>query len=350
MEIQAIYLMQHYIAQGGCKMKINMFAEEIQRGVEKRVREAYGESIVRVKTVTKNNNVRMKAVSIERKGEIAAPTIFLDGYFEEYKKGKSVDCIIEEIVQIYNNGIERFNGFSTKDFADFEKIKQHLYYKIINFEMNRDMLKKVPHYSFLDFAIVFYIEIESSKDGQATALIYNTHMESWNKTKEQIKEYAFHNTWDKYPYVIKRMEDIISDMILGDIISDFENGTDGISEELVYDGYSYNEVEDMVREEVENLKVSDDIEMYVLTNTEKYNGATCITYPGVLKEFAREKNSDLYVIPSSIHEAIIVVGTEWNKETINTIINEVNAKQVDPVEVLSDHVYIFSRELETLYY
>ena len=52
----------------------------------------------------------------------------------------------------------------------------------------------------------------------------------------------------------------------------------------------------MIKEEVDKMRAQAEMDMYVLTNTSRNFGAACITYPGVLKEFAREHNSDFYII------------------------------------------------------
>ena len=53
-----------------------------------------------------------------------------------------------------------------KDLSDFEKIKDIIYYKVINYEMNRALLSKIPHFKFLDLAIVFYIIVSKDEEGR----------------------------------------------------------------------------------------------------------------------------------------------------------------------------------------
>ena len=74
--------------------------------------------------------------------------------------------------------------------------------------------------SVLDLAIVFYIMVSEDGEGQATALIHKEHLEGWGISRKELRDIAFKNTWDKFPVVVTPMEDIISDMILKDILGD----------------------------------------------------------------------------------------------------------------------------------
>ena len=84
--------------------------------------------------------------------------------------------------------------------------------------------------------------------------------------------------------------------------------------------------------------------MYILTNQKGINGASCLLYPDVMNKLSEEFQSDFYVFPSSIHE-LILVPTHDNKSNneYSNMVREINATQVAREEVLSDHVYYYSR-------
>ncbi len=336
-------------------MNYEKFTKEVKRGLEKLVQEKLDEGIVVIRNVTKNNNVRMRAVSIMRKCDKATPTIYLREYYNEHKHGKDIADICNEIFDVYLLGLDTLKtNISIKDLSDFDKIKEQIYYRLVNYEMNKTMLKSVPHIKFLDLAIIFYIMVACHEEGQATALIYNSHIEQWNKSFHEIRDIAFQNTWEKYPPVIKRMEDIVSEMLIEDMLADVDmnQSEDGeiVSEETKYGEYTYHEVRDMIREEVEKLKLNENMDMYVMTNTLKTNGAVCITYPGAIREFAEKKGEDIYIIPSSVHEVILIPGVSWNKGDIDRMIHEVNKTQLEPVDVLSNHVYIYRKDINEIEY
>ena len=100
-------------------------------------------------------------------------------------------------------------------------------------------------------------------------------------------------------------------------------------------------------------------QMYILTNRNKINGAGCILYPDVLKTFADMMVHDLYIIPSSVHETLLIpifpddedvvedpdsiYYGMTQEEMLNAMIQEVNITQLTPEEVLSDHAYKYIR-------
>ncbi len=332
-------------------MNYDMFTREIKKGVEKIVREKIGEGIVVIRNVTKNNNVRMKAISIMRKEEKATPTIYLKNYYNEYKKGKEIADICQEIFDVYKKGLKTFcSDIDISELNNFDKIKGKIYYKLIHYERNRNLLKDVPYFKFLDMAIVFFILFSAEEEQQATALIHNQHMAGWGIDVIQLRDVAFSNTWNKFPPVIQKMEDIISGMILNDIMDEEDEDffSDEIREDCRYGEYTYREVEQIIKEEVEHLKADREMEMYVLTNAIRNYGATCITYPGLLKDFARQHGKDVYIIPSSVHEVILIPDYQWSKEKLDEMVVEVNETELDPVDILSDHVYIYRRETQQI--
>lgn len=102
-------------------------------------------------------------------------------------------------------------------------------------------------------------------------------------------------------------------------------------------------------------KVDDVIEdcsanMYILTVEDNLNGAGAILYPDVLKGIAEKMRcKNFFVIPSSIHETIIVpMFSEDDFEALSQMVKEVNATQLAPEEILSDHAYVYRRADNTI--
>ena len=88
-----------------------------------------------------------------------------------------------------------------------------------------------------------------------------------------------------------------------------------------------------------------DVPMYVLSNKTKIHGAACILYENVVKDFADYLNRDIFILPSSVHEVILVPSQGAQKaQNLVEMVREVNETQVEEEEILSDSVYYFSRE------
>ena len=87
--------------------------------------------------------------------------------------------------------------------------------------------------------------------------------------------------------------------------------------------------------------------LYVMSNCDGMKGAAVILYEGVLKEFAEKIGCDLFILPSSIHEVLLVPYEESvNAAELEETVKMINLAEVPKEEVLSDHVYLYSRKTD----
>lgn len=297
--------------------------EDFLTQVQKSVCDIFGEEgKVSISHIIKNNGMELDGLVIMMKDSNVSPTIYLNSYYEEYCKGRPFAEIIDNIIEVYNENKDKVT-ICADFFMNFDNIKGKVVYKVINYDQNKKLLQKVPHKKVLDLALVFYCLIDQGEQGNATALIYNNHMENWNIDVDTIYEIAMENTPKLLKSNIKKMADIIKELF-------FEENH--ISEEDKIDVF-------------DNLDCNDiSADMFVLTNISRINGAACMLYEDVLNDFANSIESDLYILPSSIHEVIIVPKVnDLDKTELCQMVKEVNAEGVAEDEILSDHVYVYNR-------
>lgn len=281
--------------------------------VQERTREAAGEGgSVTINHIIKNNGCELDGLVIMEEGSNISPTIYLNNFFEQYQDGRVLEEIVGEIKQIYHENKERIS-VNPAYFKDFKQVKNQIVYKIINYEKNKKLLERVPYKKILDLAVVFYCLIDQQSDGNATALIYNSHVEAWKVTEDDVYQAAVENTPKLLESTIRPMSAIIKEMMSKEAVEDCSD-------------YAANE-------------------MFVLTNRAKINGASCILYENVLKNFAAKMDCDLYILPSSIHEVILLPKLPtFDKDELAGMVREVNSEGVSKEEILSDHVYVYNRE------
>lgn len=303
-------------------MNYGEFLDYVKDGISKILGE---ESRVYVHKVLKNNNIELDALAVTQSGSNVSPTIYLNEYFKEYQEGRKLGEIINDIYELYEEHRGKME-FDIELFKDFEKIKKRIAFKVINAGSNEKLLQDVPHITLLDLAVVFYFIVDSDFLGSATALIHNMHLDIWDITEKDLYRIAMENTPKILNYELRNMNEIIKEMISAEIKDEVSEG--------------------MFREIDES---SAKIKMYVLTNSQKVNGAACILYDGILSNFASKHGKDLYILPSSVHEVIIVIDEdEISKADLDNMVREVNRVEVDEGDILSDHAYIYRKDLNQI--
>ena len=84
------------------------------------------------------------------------------------------------------------------------------------------------------------------------------------------------------------------------------------------------------------------MQFYVLTNNSGCKGASAILYPGFLDEIRDQLGGDLYIIPSSIHECLILKQDVAEADDLKRCICEVNRDVLSPGDFLSDNLYEYT--------
>ena len=82
----------------------------------------------------------------------------------------------------------------------------------------------------------------------------------------------------------------------------------------------------------------------------KLNGAAVILYPKLIKKIADEFKSDFVLLPSSIHEWLLIPAeSPENISMFSQMVTEVNDTQLADEEKLSDHAYYYSRNMDMIF-
>jgi hypothetical protein len=299
--------------------------EEFLPYIEGRVREIIGkEGSVSINHVIKNNGIELDGLVIMMNDSNIAPTIYLNSYYDEYCESGNVQMMIDSIMETYHNSKDNLS-LDMEFFMEFDNVKDMIVYKVINYEQNQKLLEKIPHKKILDLAIVFYCLLRKEELGSTTVLIYHSHLERWNVGEDRIYEAALENTPRLLKYSVNKMDDIIRELFLGENTGESNENF----EDFNYENYARN--------------------MYVLTNEARVNGAASMFYDGLLSHIANKIDHDLYILPSSIHEVILVPKTDQlQREELTAMVREVNAEGVAWDEILSDQVSTYNRTTDQM--
>ena len=286
------------------------FHEELLLEVRESGSEDYEVSLVQVE---KNNGIHLPAIRIRHVEEEVAPTIYLDYYEDEHRSGVSIRHLARQIWEQYEEVRPKAilpDGF----FRSYETVRSRIFCRLINYERNRDLLLKIPHECWQDLAITYYYQMDPEVLSDATILIRREHLLRWGITEEELRADAWENSRSLLP-------------------SQFDP-LDKVLERLWADGDE---------EEREGTALS------VLSNEKHCLGAVCICYPGETERIAEALDTDYYILPSSIHECLILPDDGMiEREQLDRMVREINRRELHPQDILSDRVYRYSRAEQAL--
>lgn len=248
--------------------------------------------------VTKNG-VKLQGITIGT--ETVRPTIYVDDLLD-MKLNDAVDDIINTYEKIQNNPPMQID---LKDLMKWDNVKTKL--KLcLQRKGDEDIIKR----NFLDLEQYVRVMINMN-NGTGSFKVTSKHLESFGITEEQLFNAAWDNT---KPTLIKK--------------------------DMVY------KIAEMMGITVEELQrdIPNPPKQIFLSNIENVHGAIAMKDTWMLSEIADSYKSDLVILPSSIHEVIIVpLEEDTNFFEIDEMIKEINETQVAPEEQLSDHAYRFDR-------
>lgn len=263
---------------------------------------------IRVIDVVKNNDIRLTGVIMMKESDRVSPTIYLEEPYRRYCGGCVLPEIVDEILALYEEQMRDIK-LDVDFFKEYVRVKDRIFHKIINYEKNRTLLNDVPHFRWNDLALVFYYGMEEQVLGKASILIRNSHMDMWGQTADVLFQTAQYNMRRSKPEVLVPLQKLVEE-------------TTGI----------------MIEE-------AERVQLYVLTNKDKMYGASAMLYSDKISELAQKLQSDLLILPSSVHEVLLLPDDKNQQyDYYRRMVEEVNTTQVEPEEILSYHLYRYNRK------
>lgn len=294
-------------------MELKTFATIVSDGIRKKLGEEF---VISVITNLKNNSVELTGIMFKKIGERVSPTIYMEDVYEDYRnRKKTLGEVIDEMIIRYENSKDKMLELGNID-LDFQTNKKKIIYRLVSRKKNRDLLEEVPYIPFLDMAITFHLVISINNRYVQSLKIGDDLQKKWNLSIEQLFKIAKENTERLFPVKVRELEEFLRDC--------------------------------NALKEGDDLTNDTKVDMIVVTNELGINGASVILYDGIVEKMAQKYDSDLYVIPSSVHEMIIVPAKEDTEEmlygVLRSMVKEINEQFVADEEILSNRVYKYLRD------
>ena len=180
----------------------------------------------------------------------------------------------------------------------------------------------------LDLSMVVYILVREDGDGIGSVPVQNRLLESWGVPAAEVKGQAERNTPLLFPPKVLHLASVMADILR-------DAGAGGMAE-----------LQAAAEDRQEGAWQEGP---YIMTNTKGINGFSVVLYPEALKDFAASAGKDLYILPSSLHEALLFPADKSiTPQELQGIVREVNASVVDGKDRLSDNVYYYDRQRNEL--
>ncbi len=226
------------------------------------------------------------------------PMVYAEWY-QDYAE-ENMEDVIDEIMYQVKKAMDNMDNFDLEHVCEWDSVKTKLQL-CIQRKGNEDIVKR----DFLD--LEEYVRVNLGNNGSFK--VKPDYLEYYGITEDMLFQAAWDNTASSIE--IKDMAQVLADM--------------GIPAQFM---------EDL---------------MIVASNKEKCFGAIAMKSTDKLLEVADRYETDLAILPSSIHEIFLVpVSDVTNSENLNAMIQKVNSTGLAPEDVLSNHAYVFSRETRSI--
>jgi len=291
------------------------FMDAVKRNIANFLPEEVTENVTIDETVVvKMNDQKLHGLIIREKGKDAAPTFYMDDMFERYSQGEDLGSLMAELASQYS---------FTKDMPkppevdlSWDSVKDKLTVRLLEKKRNREFLATMPHVS-VGHGLAVIADINMGDGGGEWRIAVNNNvLESLGIDKEQLFADAMANAKTYEPATLV---DMSSALFAPERVNLLDRN------------------EPLAPEEVGG--------MYVLTNASGSLGAAALFYPDVKEKAAELIGGDYYILPSSVHEVILVPDTPGiEAKDLCEMVKQANRTVVDEKDILSDNVYHYSKD------
>lgn len=299
------------------KMNYSQFKIEAAAKIKKYLPEEYQDYKVEIQPIVKSA-VKYDALFVKPVNETinVTPSLNLSDAYDEYRNGKSFEAIMHELAYIRASVSMSIPGFSKEDVVNYNWVKDKIYPRLINTGMSEEYLSNKPHKDIEDLSVVYTIRFSSDERGIASAAITYDLLDLYGVDKDTIHKQAMSNLAKEKPKFMN-----IADML-----------------------FKPNAKE----KKIENIYPEDyEVPFFVLSSQNGTCGAVMVLNPKLMDAITKNFG-DVYVVPSSVHEVLIVPQHVMPANLLAKMCTEINSKEVPDQDVLSNNIYEFDAETHSL--
>ena len=286
--------------------------EQFKAQVIDEMRDRFPELDISLQEVSKLQGESYIGMAVRPKDSNIAATTNLKAFFEDLGEDFNMDDVMDQIAHDISDQISHMPQFDEHVLNDYEQMKGKLTLQMIPTAGNEEKLSEIPHRNVEDMAIVYRFEMSNSAKKISSILVTDSMLRSYGITADQLHEDALEAAVQTHPATLRNMTDVMRDL-MGDAAALFAP--------------------------------DEPSPMWVASVEGDQNGACAIQYPDFLEQAAETLGGDFYVLPSSIHEVLLVADDgSMDLSYLEAMVRSVNETEVAPADRLSDHVFHYDSE------
>lgn len=277
-------------------------------------------NIVEISRINQGPAVGLK-VEVPQSNRV--PIVYMDVIKDALADGASREDIMESFVELVQK-VKNEPDINLKrvDPSDYNSVKSFLSLMLINTDVNRRMLEDIPHKEIEDLSLITYLNVpERAGLGRGIIKVKRDLLEAWGITEAELFETAEKNEIAANPPVLVGLKDLL------------ENSNP----------------RNYLLDPISKPMKSTDPDMYLLTSKQSAFGASVIINTDVLDRISNMFPDGFCIIPSSIHDVIIVSDSDRkNYGDLREIVRNVNMTSCSPDEILSNNVYSYDQKSKSI--
>ena len=292
------------------KKMYNVMKEDISKNLWKFLKD--GSAKIEFVTTVKNGVERegISLISLQE-GISASPIVYFEDIISDWVK--------EDNLEFFKGLASTLEKESMKISSGREKIlkkveERSFYFRLLNAERNKELLKDVPYLEFFDLVLIPYVILENGENGLYSTVAKKDLLKTYNISEAEVIKACFDNLKGNF----------------------MESNVQSMRETFISMGFGSI---------IDSLFGSEDNAMIVVTNKNGHYGAVEILRHEVQEKVYQRLGCDFFIIPSSVHEVLCVPddGNIKGGRVLQTI-REINGTSViGDEDFLSNSLYKFSR-------
>lgn len=264
---------------------------------------------VKVKDVEKANGMSYRGIEVSDQQVGMGVTINMDKHYKMYLGGKSVDEIADLVQQQATDAFEKRPDVDMSRLKDYESLCSNVMMEAVSREKNAEYIQNIPHFDMADLSIIYRLNVGRDRNHDiGVVTVDNQLLSSMGVSQNQFQKDVFEQALTGEPPILKSLAEVMDMSFMGDD-SEPEGG------------------------------------LFLATNREALYGASVIAIPGFLDQAAEKLGGSFYILPSSVHEVLLLRNDEAvDVQELESMVQEINAAIVSPEEQLSDRVYHYDSQ------